>query len=77
MSDDNWKSVALAAQCWCPFVRHQASSSDPPSNRWGEDDGGLPVSTGMNNCVGSECMAWVWRQQNDGDDKGRCGLVRW
>lgn len=77
MADDNWKTEADAALCWCPFVRHQEHSADPPSNRWGEDDGGDPVSTGMNNCVGRNCMAWVWRTDNYSNPKGRCGLVRW
>ncbi len=41
---------------WCPFVRQSAQAAH--SNR-----GNHPNAANVN-CIGSECMAWLWRDQD-------------
>ena len=46
---------------WCPFV--VASHTNPRQRAWVDGDVGEPTGTLHHNCLGSECMAWRWRDQ--------------
>lgn len=49
-----------AKKRWCPMVRY-TSVRGVGINRW-TDDGDANFNPDATRCLGSECMAWKWRE---------------
>lgn len=64
-----------AYTCWCPMIRFSSDATITITNR-GEEVQTYRASTiprVESSCVGSDCMAWRWKDEEAGD--GYCGLT--
>jgi hypothetical protein len=62
---------AEAKTKWCPMIREDGERGSCGSND--------PYQTSTNNCIGSNCMMWVWvltSHSDEKDDCGECGLAQ-